>query len=184
MIIIIDTSNKTLQIDNEIYDYDSDIQIVQPKVPDFVGAMTPHIGMKEYKGIVADIQKWYYGYVQESAWCATCISYFANQLGVLDKIGGKNCNVNQMRLACQKAANEGKGIYYDRNNLPTAIPKNAILFYLFNGNQMLDNSNKHVSICYEDTSGNQIPSIGGNQSDSLCVKNYSRNNLYAVYCLS
>ena len=39
-------------------------------------------GTKEYDGIVAQIQKWYYGSLIKASWCATAVSYFMDQLGV------------------------------------------------------------------------------------------------------
>lgn len=61
-----------------------------------------YIGTKEYDGIVATIQKWYYGELVKTSWCATAISYFSNQIGVLEQIGGKNENVYNMMLSCQE----------------------------------------------------------------------------------
>jgi len=45
-------------------------------------------------------------------------------------------------------------------------------------------SNKHVGVCYEDTTLDLIKTIGGNQSDSICIKNYKKSDIYAVYRIS
>lgn len=137
----------------------------------------------EYTGIVGDIQKWYYGSLVKDAWCATSMCYFANKVGALDAIGGKNDNVNQMRLACQKAALEGKGIYYSREQLPDRIPQYAILFWLWSGSEMTDGSSKHVGMAEFASGGDIIYCIGGNQSNKICTKAYARKDLYAIYVL-
>lgn len=137
----------------------------------------------EYNGIVGTIQKWYYGSIVKSAWCATSMSYFANRAGCLDRIGGKNDNVNQMRLACKKAAEQGLGTYYSREQLPKTIPQYAILFWLWSGEVMTDASSKHVGLSEYASSGDMIYCIGGNQSDKICTKAYDRKYLHAVYLL-
>ena len=53
-------------------------------------------GTKEYNGIVAKIQEWYYGYVSKTAWCATSVSYFADYIGIADQVG-KYENVDKMK---------------------------------------------------------------------------------------
>jgi len=49
-----------------------------------------------------------------ASWCCTSLSYFANQLGILNKIGGRNENVYAMMLACDVSAKAGKGTFYDK----------------------------------------------------------------------
>lgn len=140
-----------------------------------------HKGVTEYNGIVADIQKWYYGSLVKDSWCATSISYFANQMGILSDIGGKNENVFHMCNACR---DKGGGVFFDKNSLPFTVKRGDILFYLWKGSVMGVTSSKHVGICHQDcalTTGGMVPTIGGNQSDSICVRNYDNKFLYAVY---
>lgn len=140
-------------------------------------------GTKEYDGIVAQIQKWYYGSLVKASWCATAVSYFADQLGVPIKAE----NVNIMRWKCETLALDGTGTYYDRRTtgLPEVIHKGDILFWLWSGDIMTNTSNKHVGVCAAGTNIDSavVPCIGGNQDDKICVKNYDTRKLYAVYRL-
>lgn len=137
-------------------------------------------GTKEYDGIVAQIQKWYYGSLVKASWCATAVSYFASQLGIPIKAE----NVNVLKTACDILAKGGIGKYYDRTaGLPEVIHKGDILFWLWSGDIMTNTSSKHVGVCAADTSIQSavVPCIGGNQDNSICVKNYDTRKLYAVY---
>lgn len=138
-------------------------------------------GTKEYDGIVAQIQKWYYGSLVKASWCATAVSYFASQLGIPIKAE----NVNVLKTACDILAKGGIGKYYERrtSGLPTTIHKGDILFWLWSGDIMTNTSSKHVGVCAADTSIQSavVPCIGGNQDNSICVKNYDTRKLYAVY---
>lgn len=137
-----------------------------------------HLDTVEYNGIVAEIQKWYYGYVQHSAWCATSTSYFAYQAGVLDQLGGRNEGVYEMMKACEVAHASGrvKGKFYGYGNFPETIPKGAVIFF-----QRLGLS--HVAHCYEPIKYSKlgwIQCIGGNQNDRICVKRYSMAAIQAI----
>lgn len=139
-------------------------------------------GTKEYDGIVAQIQKWYYGSLVKASWCATAVSYFADQLGLPIKAE----NVNIMRWKCETLAGGGTGKYWDRRTtgLPDVIHKGDILFWLWSGDTMTNTSSKHVGVCAADKVAIQsavVPCIGGNQDDKICVKNYDTRKLYAVY---
>lgn len=138
-------------------------------------------GTKEYDGIVAQIQKWYYGSLVKASWCATAVSYFASQLGIPIKAE----NVNVLKTACDILAKGGIGKYYDRRTtgLPEVIHKGDILFWLWSGDIMTNTSSKHVGVCAADTSIKSavVPCIGGNQNGKICVKNYDTRKLYAVY---
>ena len=139
-------------------------------------------GTKEYDGIVAQIQRWYYGSLVEASWCATAVSYFADQLGLPIKAE----NVNLMRCRCEALSAGGTGKYWDRrtSGLPDVIRKGDILFWLWSGDQMTITSSKHVGVCAADKVAIQsavVPCIGGNQDDKICVKNYDTRKLYAVY---
>lgn len=68
-----------------------------PKINTLADEFEKYLGTKEYDGIVATIQKWYYGKLVKDAWCATSVSYFANLIGVLDQLGGKAENVDVIK---------------------------------------------------------------------------------------
>ena len=141
-------------------------------------------GTEEYDGIVAQIQKWYYGSLIMASWCATAVSYFADQLEVPIKAE----NVNIMRWKCETLAASGTGTYYDRRTtgLPEVIHKGDILFWLWSGDTMTNTSSKHVGVCAAENVAIQsavVPCIGGNQDNKICVKNYDTRKLYAVYRL-
>lgn len=133
-------------------------------------------GVKEYDGIVATIQKWYYGDLVKSAWCATAVSYFAHRLGLSLKAE----NVNLLREQC-KALKTGS--YFSKGNFPSTIKKGDILFWLWDGKSMTNTSKKHVGVCAADTASTAetCPCIGGNQSDSICTAYYDLAKLFAIY---
>lgn len=138
-------------------------------------AFERYIGVKEYNGIVGVIQTWFYGTMVRAAWCATSMSYFANECGILDQLGGKNEGVWEMYNAC-KVAHKG-GTFYDYGFIPSTIPKGAVCFFLRNGAS-------HVTTCYEArsyTPQNYLLCLGGNQNDSICAKNYHMQNLQAIF---
>lgn len=135
-----------------------------------------YIGVHEYEGIVATIQRWYYGSVVRDAWCATSTSYFANVVGVLDQLGGKQESVYTM-MNNTKRLHQNDGRFFEYPNIPTQLRKHDVIFFQRNGIS-------HVAHCCEDTvySGTgMIKVIGGNQSDMICRKEYKQNGIQAVY---
>ena len=139
--------------------------------------------VKEYNGIVAKIQEWFYGSLVKDSWCATSMCYFADHAGCLEAIGGKHDNVYDMMTACMVADAKGLGTFYDRQHIPDRIPQYAILFWLWEGSTMTAGSKKHVGMAEFASSGDTVYCIGGNQSDKICTKAYDRDYLYAVYCI-
>lgn len=140
-------------------------------------------GVKEYDGIVAKIQEWFYGSLVKDSWCATSLCYFAHKAGCLEAIGGKHDNVYDLMIACMVADAKGLGTFYDRQHLPEKIPQYAILFWLWEGSTMTAGSKKHVGLAEYASSGDYIYCIGGNQSDKICTKSYPREDLYAIYVI-
>ena len=141
-----------------------------------VDEFTKYIGTVEYNGIVAEIQKWYYGYVKHDAWCATSTSYFANVAGVLDQLGGKNEGVYEMMVATKKL-HQRDGRYWDYPNIPYNLKKHDVIFFQRNGMS-------HVAHLWKDeiyTGSGTISVLGGNQSDSICKKDYKQAGISAVY---
>lgn len=135
-------------------------------------------GVKEYDGVVATIQTWFYGHLVRASWCATAMSYMMQAAGLP---GVREENVNLLRITCKAKALAGNGTFYDKSKLPATIRRGDVCFWLFNGDTMTNTSKKHVNVCTADTSGQTIQCIGGNQDDMICTKPYERNQLYAVY---
>ncbi len=148
-------------------------------------AFLSRYGAHEWDATVRAIQEWYYGPGSDvrDNWCATSMSYMCNQAGCLNRIGGKNENVNEMRLSCQQAAARGLGYYYDKSNLPAEIPSYCICFWLWSGSTMTDGSSKHVNMCVSDDGDGTVVCIGGNQSDSIKNSRYDKSRLYAIYVI-
>lgn len=170
MILKIDTDKMTVEKITEEDSTSSNLTLAD--------CFREHRGETEFTGMVAEIQKWYYGFVSKTAWCASSVSFFANEIGILDQIGGKNDNVYNMMKACEKS---GKGTFYSKDNIPKALKKGDILFWLWKGDTMTASSFKHVGVCEYDTSANLIYCIGGNQKDKICTLQYDRTFLYAVF---
>ena len=134
-------------------------------------------GANEYDDVVATIQKWYYGSLVKAPWCATCMSWVFNQLGIpVDKAE----NVYTLMRNCQYAATQGHGTFYSRSELPE-LKRGDVCFLLFTGTTMTTTSKKHVTAVIERRSAERIRCIGGNQSDQIRVTDYASSTLYSVY---
>lgn len=173
MIIKIDTETKQVWFDDVETHLRSDIATEFAK----------YRGVTEYEGIVGQIQKWFYGYVSKTSWCATSLSYFAFVCGVLDSFGGKHENVYNMMVACKAQADKGKGTFFDKYHIPETIERNDILFWLWDGKIMNTTSSKHVGVAEYKSNTDKIFCIGGNQKDKICTLEYDKKFLYAVYRL-
>lgn len=149
----------------------------------------PYIGTVEYNGIIADIQRWFYNTkdVVHASWCATSVSFFADKAGVLDQLGGKNENVFRMMIAAEKAnAALHKGAFRYRKSLSEGetIKRGTVIFMLRSSSPMTETSSKHVTTAYQDftfTGKGTFKALGGNQSDSIRVSEYSQTTIYAVF---
>lgn len=144
-------------------------------------------GTQEYNGVIAEIQKWYYGYLYKASWCATSMSKFMNDLGLLDQLGGKNENVYEMMKDTEKAHKAlKKGTFLYRDDIKTGmeIPRGTIVFMLYSSKPMTSTSSKHVTSVYETFSwspSGRFKALGGNQSDGINLKEYNRGNIYAIF---
>lgn len=183
MIITIDTEARTVLVDGKNFTDNlqeliiNNNRIVKPNMT-IATELAKYRGTHEYDGIVADIQNWFYGSLVKSSWCATTISYFANKLGILSQLGGKNANVYNMMVSCQKAS---PSQFYTKDRLPKKIYKDDILFMLWEGDTMTATSSKHVCVAEYDSTGDEIFCIGGNQKDKVCTLKYKRENVYALF---
>lgn len=138
---------------------------------------TKYIGTKEYDGVVATIQKWYYGTLVKASWCATSLSWCLSQLGIMKyTIGKKQENVYHFVTAIRNTGT-AKEI-----SVGADLKRGDILVFNWNGS-FSPTSDKHITSCNEDTKScaDSIPCIGGNQSDMICIANYPRNKLVAVF---
>lgn len=135
-------------------------------------------GAKEWDGIVSGIQKWFYGYVSKTSWCATTISYLLEAVG----IHIKDENVYNLM---KKAEKSNIGQFYTRNDINTGfcktIQEGDILFFLWTGDSMNSTSKKHVTMCAQTTDGEKIKCLGGNQNDGVSYAAYNKNKLFAVW---
>lgn len=152
--------------------YAKDDRILTTIVDEF----SKYIGVHEYNGIVAVIQKWYYGALVKDAWCATSTSYFANVAGVLSQLGGKNEGVSEM-MAATRRLHQTDGRFFEYPKIPKELKKNDIVFFKRNGAS-------HVAHVWKDTEytgSGYINVLGGNQSDMICKKDYKQANIQAIY---
>jgi len=131
-------------------------------------------GAHEWDGIVSGIQKWYYGYVSKTSWCATTMSYLLTAVGI---------NVKRENVASllDYARTSNIGHVYEKSEIPKTIREGDILFFLWGGGTMTAKSSKHVTMCNMDTCAGSIHCLGGNQSDGITEQMYARNCLYAVW---
>lgn len=148
-----------------------------PIALNIVDFLARYEGAKEYDGVVATIQKWYYGSLVKAPWCATCMSWVFNQLGIpVDRAE----NVYTLMRNCQYAATQGHGTFYNKSELPE-LEKGDVCFLLFTGTTMTTASKKHVTAFMDKPSDERIRCIGGNQSDQIQATDYASSTLYAVY---
>ena len=144
----------------------------------------PYIGTKEYNGIVGTIQRWFYGGdLVKASWCATSMSFFMHEMGLLKQIGGKNENVYRMMMAASKS---GYGRFYFRDEIPKLmnIMRGTIVFMLNSGTVMTETSSKHVTSVYQNfkwTGSGYWQGLGGNQSDMIKVSQYTQARIYAIF---
>lgn len=131
-------------------------------------------GAHEWDGIVSGIQTWFYGGMSKTSWCATTMSYLLTAVG----IPARRENVKGLYDFAKKS---GVGRFYNKNELPKTIKRGDILFFLWTGDTMTETSSKHVTMCEQDTDGEMILCIGGNQSDGINPDRYDRKYLYGVW---
>ena len=153
-------------------------QPYQNNVKNVADFLSQYEGAKEYNGIVGTIQNWYYGNLVKAPWCATCMSWVFNKLGIqVDKAE----NVYTLMRNCQYAATQGHGTFYSKSELPPELNRGDVCFLLFSGTTMTTTSKKHVTAFIEDAGVGRIRCIGGNQTSMIKESVYDRSTLYAVY---
>lgn len=135
-------------------------------------------GTREYEGIVEIIQKWYYGYLSQTAWCATTICWALAQLGLrVYTLNGNTDNVYQLDILLKASAKKGNCKLILN---PAEYKRGDIVILCFDSVFNLTAS-KHVTVFNRPLIGNKFEGIGGNQSDSIRYSNYDMSNIIAVY---
>lgn len=156
--------------------FSADTKTDKTKAEKMVEILASYKGTKEYDGVVADIQKWYYGHLVEAPWCATCLSWLFNKVGITDK-------AENVRILLDKLTFAPYCTVYFKDSIPRDLKKGDILFFHWTDEKnavMTTTSSKHVGLCEHDTNKDKIPCLGGNQSDSICTMEYDRKYLYAI----
>lgn len=145
-----------------------------PRALQMVTQLETWKGAKEWDGIVSGIQTWFYGFLSKTSWCATTMSYLLTAVG----IPTRRENVKDLYDFGRQS---GVGRFYSKGDLPKTIKRGDILFFLWKGDAMTETSSKHVTMCEEDTAGEAILCIGGNQYDGINPVRYGRKYLYGVW---
>lgn len=168
---IIDTDTMTI---TTYEDQQTDNTKPGPRSLQMVKQLEKWKGAREWDGIVSGIQTWFYGCISKTSWCATTMSYLLTAVG----IPTRRENVKGL---LDFGIKSGVGRFYTKNELPKTIKRGDILFFLWTGDTMTETSSKHVTMCEEDTDGEMILCIGGNQSDGINPARYDRKYLYGVW---
>lgn len=149
------------------------VEMIKPKTKNLAQEFKKHLGVKEYTGIVETIQKWYYGSLVKDAWCATSMSYFAEQCNLSEQIG-KHENVDKMKEYMEK---RGK-IKMSPSYGGSYKPKKGDVVFFSKGNTYTDCT--HVGTVLS-ISGDNITWVGGNTGDAITTRiNNMRYDKYLV----
>lgn len=139
--------------------------------------MEVYEGTEEYTGVVAAAQKWYYGYVSESSWCATFLCWCLAQMGLREyTLGGKAENVYVLNEMLVQAAAKGKVKKIDTEG----GERGDIIIYSWS-EPFSTTSSKHVGVIAGPREGLLYPTIGGNQDDMIKVTKYHTQYVKGIY---
>lgn len=134
-------------------------------------------GTREYDGIVAVIQRWYYGFLIKEPWCATSLCWALAQLGLREyTLKGKMENVYFLNKALHEAVMDKRCESVTSEEL-----QYGDIVILNFSSIFSSTASKHVTVFDRWETTEKFAGIGGNQDDSICVKAYSKNNIYACY---
>lgn len=145
-----------------------------PRALQMVKQLEKWKGAREWDGIVSGIQTWFYGCMSKTSWCATTMSYLLTAVGV-------PARWENVKWLMDFGIKSGVGRFYTKNEIPKTLKRGDILFFLWAGDTMTETSSKHVTMCEQDTDGELILCIGGNQSDGINPARYDRKYLYGVW---
>lgn len=140
--------------------------------------MERYNGTREYDGVVAICQKWYYGRVYKAPWCATFLSWCLAQMGLLAiTLDTKLENVYNCWNKLMNKVREGKVTLITS---PSKTQRGDIV--VFNWDESFNTvSSKHIAVATGNFNGSQIEVIGGNQDDMICCKFYSIDKMINVF---
>lgn len=156
---------------------DSPPSVSVEEKPTLADVFEHYYGTKEYNGIVAVIQRWYYGSLVKDSWCATSLSWCLAQLGLMaHTIGKKYENVYHLYNALvehEKKGNVSRETY-------ESIKRGDIVIFKWE-DKFAVNSKKHVSVYTGFKIEDVIECIGGNQDDAIMNKGYKKENIVAIF---
>lgn len=162
---------------NQLASLDYMDKTLSPKYYTVTDVFKHYEGTREYDGIVAVIQKWYYGDLVKESWCATSMCWALAQLGLRAyTIGGKYENVYYLNEALKNGVSQGQCqsvSIYD-------MEYGDIVILNFD-NTFSVTSNKHVTSYVREDNDKWFYGLGGNQSDGIFEGRYSRGHIVAVY---
>lgn len=148
-----------------------------PTLLTLADVMKVYEGAEEYTGVVAAAQKWYYGYVSKTAWCATFLCWCLAQMGLREyTLGGKAENVYVLNDMLSQAAAKGKVKKIDTGQ----GERGDIIIYSWS-EPFSTTSSKHVGVIAGAREGLLYPTIGGNQDDMIKVIKYHLQYVKAIY---
>ena len=149
------------------------VEMVKPKLKNLADAFREHLGTKEYSGVVAKIQKWYYGSLIKDAWCTTALSYFSNECGLLEQTG-KHENVDRMKDYMNKRGKIKMSKAYGGDY----IPKKGDVVFFSGKNTYADCTHVGAILSIE---GDMITWVAGNTSDKIDFRTHNmKTNKYVV----
>lgn len=136
-----------------------------------------YLGTQEYNGIVATIQKWYYGTIIHDSWCATSMCWALAQLGIREyTLQGKYENVYYMCDALWKAASAGRcREIVDVNQMI----RGDIIIFAWDKN-FSPTSSKHIT-SFVEFAKDGVKCLGGNQKDGINYAVYDSNKIEAIF---
>lgn len=133
-------------------------------------------GTQEWNGIIRTIQEWFYGAMSKTPWCATSLCWVLAQLGLREyTLRGKSDNVFDLNTRLADAVANDRCDTIGINN----IKYGDIIIFSWSTPFSISAA-KHVA-CAIKNNGNTVTCIGGNQSDSISVAEYSIDKIHAVY---
>lgn len=136
-----------------------------------------YLGSDESSEIYRMIQTWYYGSFVNDAWCATSLSWILYKLGILTTTIHKKCeNVYLMTKELWTAVAEGNVMEIPDNG----IMQGDIVIFSWDGNFSIT-SKKHCAVATSPILSNTISVIGGNQDNSIKIKEYPVNNIITAF---
>lgn len=136
-------------------------------------------GVQEYQGIVAIIQKWYYGTLVKDAWCATALSWALDKMGLLSSGMKKQENVY---FLWNELMNQVRVGHYTLISKTADSRRGDIIILNFDKlNKWSPTCSKHVTVYTGDWRNGMFVGIGGNQSNGFNATWYSTDCIVNIF---